>query len=126
MAKKNPHYINKQEMNNEWFKSIEEGEPTTRLKELFWILCNRVCRSYGIMKKYKDANDVVDFVSEAFVQCCIKYDRFNLEKVNGVPNTFAYFSSVILNSNINFSKKLYPKMADGSGMLRLEYFDYLK
>ena len=123
MTKRGEHYINKKEMNEEWTKSFEQGFATERLKELFWILSNRVCRSYKIMKKYKHPDDVEDFINEGFLQCVDNFKKFNPAKCTNGMNTFAYFTSCILNSNITFSKELYQKKFN-SQFLKLDVIDW--
>jgi len=88
-------YIDNETILKELAKSIEQ--PTEQLHMIFYTMATNIAKRNNFRGySYKE-----DMIHEAYIKCVKVYKKFNPEK----QNPFAFFTTIIFNTMIDFIKK---------------------
>jgi hypothetical protein len=90
MAKKQGKYYVK---NKEMLAALIEMKETGVIGEDLHLMFYKMAQSIGTKPRFSGYTWIEDMVSDAYLKCCNKADKFKPEKTN---NPFGYFSTVII------------------------------
>lgn len=93
------NYIDNEEMIKQLEIYQQTGEIPEALHMMFWEMANRISH----MKNFRRYTYLEDMITTGYARCLRYADRFNLDDEK--RNPFAYFTTTIIFSFINFIKK---------------------
>ena len=102
--KKNKHYLSNKEMYDEVIKSQDQGYVTDKLARQFYLLAQRYTNHRYFVRMPDHIKE--EMVQEGVLYCIKGLDKFDRDKGS---NVFAYYTSVLHNAFVQYSKKEYDQ-----------------
>lgn len=102
--KKSKHYLSNKEMYDEVIKSQEQGAVTDKLARQFMLLAQRYTNHRFFVRLPDHIKE--EMVQEGVLYCIKGLHKFDPERTS---NPFAYYTSVLHNAFIQYSRKEYDQ-----------------
>ena len=119
MEKSNKNYIN----NKIFYEEICKYHETGKVSEKLWLKFWKLADNYSHLKCFNGYSYLEDMKSEAMIRC-VKYVA-SFDHINK-KNPFAYFTTVIHNSFLQFITKEKRQQSRKWKMMKMVYEDYLR
>jgi DNA-directed RNA polymerase specialized sigma24 family protein len=88
MPKKGKHYVK----NKDLYEALVRFKETGVIGDDLHLMFYKMAKNTGTKPRFSGYPWIEDMTSDAYLKCCVKAHKFNLER----KNPFGYFSTVII------------------------------